>query len=1436
MTDRTTTSRRPAPIELTALVAVLTITLLAGVAAPAAAQTTATEFSDTTGSSLPRGDGDPQPLPEVPVDPIVPSTGEQQLIDLLAMAPLQSHAQPLDNFPLPFAIVAIAGDGAPVVVNGHAGAPIQVDVDNDKATGKGGGGNDLRIELNTEPFPVPHLVLEVERLGGAPFVEAVTLLVSVPWNAFNDESLPGRPNLFFGFRTTDEFDAVVGGYPYGGHAPSLLTMSFTPGLLAAADHDLLVEIATTGSDNPLRLLAGHFDGTDVTGQLNAFGLGAHADPVPETIRIGLDVANTALFQPTFATSFELDWQASEPSRVEFDFIENEDFPFDVSHFGTSLLVEAMPTQELLSLTLDTDAATAVIGHRADAPVGSITLRHRRADELTVVGVASEVPTEVDLTLDLAGAATLDVNDNTLDIDLQIVETGGFPGTDAFLGYDVDYVAFAAGDVPDVTVGFDPVDDAFGAAATNPGECAGCDTIGFVSLILDDDGRLDDDDAPLNLALPASWAETPSHDIFSLVDDGTHGTAAGRLVTFASASYRLLATDIGELWHLETTAAAPLQAYLRTKQGSNLIPGHDVEITCDVDDIPAGTVDFDVDFPYQFSYTIDPPQGIDALACKGHIDSLNFDVEGADLPPVFGWDFDPDDHLIAIAEDGSGPNSDEIGLFRARFWDEQMPLPGSGALFGEGLQDARSRIDHVPSFESSWLDTGGATQIVFDTGSPVDALLYLGGAQLAVATDVVLTDDLVEPDALTPQYARFEDQGPGGTIEMRMGVFDMDQAAYVSVEGGGQRTVTAFFEAETSRQLSVTFDSTFGGVFFPDYEIQAAIQIADLPTSFALATDLATHYEHTGSAGFAQAAVIARIDTTDDQDGADAVDIDLRGEAVPAAVTFDIDPASGATLSMNAGADSVRFLATSGAPIFASPFRLIDARLTDIPAKWIADWSGSLRLETLNAVDGPAPLGLLEVELSNSTDPQTNTDRLESFAVAGTSVPGTVVPGGAACRIEYTPFLQEIDRRYSESGNSPGVLTRLRRAYCGGTGLVIDPEVQDHAVVVEGDDIEYVSAQLAGFQLVDLTVDGDQGAIELNVPSDGPHPFFVGYEAGEDSAAVAIENVPDTVTAAYDLAAGSFDLNTAGNNGSFGRLDVYLGPLPFAANAAAATRIVIDDVPNQVEATWDIGEHGTVTLESSSPFELAFLDQDAGERIVAGVAAQDFELGWDAEIIAAELEIDVFDLECIDFNIIPLNPADSCGNVFFIFADVGLDVVSFPGADGFFHLYNRINNPKPLAIGGPAADLQCGTGGEQCWTSDDCDGPGTCRGDGTCAFTGADCGSDADCEDVCVGGEYVPRVTVAARNMLFYDGSVDIRQCLQEIFAGPVPPAPCSPLPGAIGIEVSSGPSQFGQLLFDFWDLAEIPEITGSEDYRGNSPWHFISPLGHDFSDHFDPFE
>ena len=84
-----------------------------------------------------------------------------------------------------------------------------------------------------------------------------------------------------------------------------------------------------------------------------------------------------------------------------------------------------PTKRMLGL--DT-TGTLTLKHRANSVINKVEVLSERNDGLTITGTLTDIPTEVDFTLGLAGTATLNVNANTLDGQIVAEKDGGFLDT------------------------------------------------------------------------------------------------------------------------------------------------------------------------------------------------------------------------------------------------------------------------------------------------------------------------------------------------------------------------------------------------------------------------------------------------------------------------------------------------------------------------------------------------------------------------------------------------------------------------------------------------------------------------------------------------------------------------------------------------------------------------------------------------------------------------------------------------------------------------------------------------------------------------------------------------------------------------------------------------------------------------------------------------
>ena len=838
-----------------------------------------------------------------PPDPIIPNNGETNLLGVVQMHADKQHLNAQDHFPVPFVIVASAEGAEPVIKNWKAGHPARIDADDSKSTGKGG--HDIKVEVNTDLYtddmgnPAWQLRLNVDRIGTANFAEELSVYIAFPFDAFNTETdLAGPPNLLMGFETrlpgTPGTDAYKSGID-GGIAPESVEMVLTSHVLAGTEHDFEWDIATSGAANPLTFVGGEFDGDPVNLTQprieNAIGFSAYVEDVPDQINVDLSVSESKLNGPASTSFFDMLWTASDTSLVNFTYIEAETSGAaqspEAADFLTELVADEMPTSEHFVLLHDEAAGELTMDHDANAPIGEMTFLKKRSDGLAITAQATDVPTDVELTLGLSGNATLqvddkfEIDDNTLDMLLQASQLGDFNSTSSFLGYDLGYVSLDVVDAPDLTASFDGGTKSFTTAATNPGE-----QIPLVELLIDGDGEIGSDNVPLNLELPVSYFDDPTHHLFSLVDNGLEGTAVARVLETSLATYDHDAPDIKESLDMHTGQDVPMQVYLRTGVDSNILPppGGElspdpfVEVTCDIDDVPAGHSVIELDLPMTF--TTQTESEINELKCLGHIGDLKFGILLGEIPTNSAFDFRPEGSLDVKALDANGTPDNEAddlpdayGIIATHLSDSSgfdpnvLPWPVWNETFfpdDTRLQDARLRLDDAPSLSATWNDGNTSTVVDLDTAldatiDPSDPFAYVGGFQVAISTitdpDLEIDcDDLLEvPEATddSEHYALLKDVA--GEQTFTAGVFGPDQFHFDSDDTKSPSTYRVDFHLDpdrpfTAAQVNVDTNPTATGAlgtFFGGDEVFGPLTVAYVPSEMHVDSDLDPGFCTTG---------------------------------------------------------------------------------------------------------------------------------------------------------------------------------------------------------------------------------------------------------------------------------------------------------------------------------------------------------------------------------------------------------------------------------------------------------------------------------------------------------------------------------------------------------------------------------------------------------------
>jgi hypothetical protein len=1082
----------------------------------------------------------PLPLPS----PLVPDPGDQQILNnVLKNAVTNRHV--LDNLPVPYVILTSAtnpatGQLVTTVTDGHAHSPIKIDADQSKSTGQGSSGYDIQVQVDSYVDPVPHLVMTVAQLGSAPFAQNLSVVIAFPFAGFDLEpGLSSTPNLVMGFQTRASGNTV------GGYAPQQEVITLTPGTLAGTSHSFQATMATTGANNPLSFILGNLDGTYLTGTLNAAGMRAYVENVPATINFSVTTVESALTTPA-NSSFALNWQASSSSLVQLDYLENLTNPATAAgpDFNTSLTANQMPTNEQFSLAVNEAAGNLTLSSQANAAISQTSFQKSRSDGLSIVGNANNVPTQVALTVLLAGSATLTDNTAIGSLAVQASKTGGFADSSSFLGYNVATVGIALTAAPSLTAAY----SASGANRTlSAAPVVAGNVIGGLEFLVSSK-------SPSAVQLPSLWSNS-AWDIFSLIDTGTGdttyppvfapgATAATRLLNLVTGTFTVGTAPLASSFELTTTTATPLQSYLRTTPTSQLTPGHDDEITCEIANVPAGETQFHFNGPTNFGYTTSPPASIGSLSCFGHIDTLNFDIDAGGLPAVFSFLFDPDSQMSVVAQDGQGGNA-SVGHLATLLADPNgiSLFADAGTLFGVKLQKALMRIDNTPTLTGTWVvdSASGNTAIQFDT---IAHGLFAGGIQFAVSTnfnDPALANPLTPAASLTAAYATFNDAG-AGMRNMAVGVLGIDSFTYMVANASDM--VHVIWDDNQPASFNLNVNSITGGVYFAGNQVSLTNNIALVPTHLDYMTTLDPSVCYTGTN------FIPSIDLTFGQNvGLPAgTSLTIHANNLPAVLCYDFEAAAG-TLTVTAEnadlspASIGEFLfdleAPGGLPgtasLLGASFKQARLRLDSVPS-FTASWSssGSTNFNFTSTPPG-AFLGGAQLEL-------------------GTVHDTTPLAAASASSVDYITLLDDGTGTITGAANSsPIVITTPSTAglvnggqvvitgvggntNANGTWTIGNVTPTSFTLIGSTGNASYTSGGtwtsldkeaalgVFGISQVTVTADGSDSGLTLDYVANAPHELQVGVNADFGqffhnfnlAAALDIQDIPQNFNFSSDF--------------------------------------------------------------------------------------------------------------------------------------------------------------------------------------------------------------------------------------------------------------------------------------------------------------------------------
>jgi len=274
------------------------------------------------------------------------------------------------------------------------------------------------------------------------------------------------------------------------------------------------------------------------------------------------------------------------------------------------------------------------------------------------------------------------------------------------------------------------------------------------------------------------------------------------------------------------------------------------------------------------------------------------------------------------------------------------------------------------------------------------------------------------------------------------------------------------------------------------------------------------------------------------------------------------------------------------------------------------------------------------------------------------------PGNA--RVNYSPYLQDIDNRYFSLGTgAPVTLAQIQNLYNNAQVLMMG---EDHAVAtIIGGALDFADAQFTGFQKILYQPNSNGGDFEFDAPTPGPHPFFAGVGLDSNFLLAHVDNIPASTTLHVDLAAHDIHFHSSD---SVGTIDIYYGPAEMAQDSDTALRAVLENTPTDVKIDWDFGfPNGTASFVASNPFTLLFLAQNGSNRLVGGFRLQELDVNYGMSILPLNVTVNTTLGVPISLDV----------HLFDAHAGINVGASGVP-VDGFFNLYTMKTGPDNLSDG------------------------------------------------------------------------------------------------------------------------------------------------------------
>src|SRR5260370_33581466 len=213
-----------------------------------------------------------------------------------------------------------------------------------------------------------------------------------------------------------------------------------------------------------------------------------------------------------------------------------------------------------------------------------------------------------------------------------------------------------------------------------------------------------------------------------------------------------------------------------------------------------------------------------------------------------------------------------------------------------MKEARLRLERVPRFQVSWLTISGSTQISIGATNPG---FYMGGVQLELGTFADSTP-LVPASSSSIEHVNLIDKGTGMDKQVVIEMFDV--SLYTVMTASGSTAFQLGYVDNAPHELQINLASNFG-TFFHNFNINAMLDIQDIPQSFDFTSDFATMLKYTANSGISSISAGGTLD-----DGMHGVGNALfLATGLPADVDLSLDPRTHGTLSVSDASTHIGFM-------------------------------------------------------------------------------------------------------------------------------------------------------------------------------------------------------------------------------------------------------------------------------------------------------------------------------------------------------------------------------------------------------------------------------------------------------------------------------------------------------------------------------------------------